>query len=128
MSTIRRTRQLSGALALVALALSLAEAGVASTCAPMASMDLDVHVSQVEGHEVGSSLSAALASDLDHDRRDPRCPLTPMMGPGCTAAASLRSSAPGFTASTAEHGCTPLREIRPLTSVSAESLFHPPRS
>ncbi|MEX2467758.1 MAG: hypothetical protein WD995_12680, partial [Gemmatimonadota bacterium] len=144
----RRTRTLSGVLALVAMTFSLAEAGLAATCAMMGSADMGMamssepaEASSMNGsgltgaaHRAGAHESPAECEDCsqmasgDRDEPEHPCPFGPMMGSGCSAAASVRSPSPVFSGSMVEHGYHMRGQTSSPASRSADRLFHPPRA
>lgn len=135
----RRRRILAGSLALVAMSLSFAETVLASVCAPaaMAAMDgtaIQAPVSAAMDGPAdvdGAGMDCARMAGQDEGRRgapDPNCPLSPAVGPGCTAVASL----PGSSCEAAlppSHGVqrTIVDEARPDLLLS-HALFRPPRA
>lgn len=138
MSMSRRARRLCGALSLVAMTFSLAEAGAASVCAPMEamgemgemdgdalSMVMEASAGALEGR--GDCADCAHAGGESHDGQESSCPWMPLMGAGCVASSALRSSSPRFAASVLERGDeTVAVRDRPASHVT-DSLFHPPR-
>ena len=138
MSMSRRARRLCGALSLVAMSFSLAEAGAASVCAPMEGMG---EMGEMDGDALSMVMEAsagaregrddcadcAHAGGESHDGQESSCPWMPLMGAGCVAPSALRSSSPRFTASVLERGdeAVAVRD-RPASHVT-DPLFHPPR-
>lgn len=144
MSMSRRARRLCGALALVAMTFSLAEAGAASTCAPMDGMGEtdDGAPSMVMEASAERSISALLpeapegrddctdcgrAGGESPDGQESSCPWMPLMVTGCAAPSALRSSSPHVAASVLERGDEAAAVLdRPASHVT-DPLFHPPR-
>lgn len=107
MSILFRARRLAGLLAVLALLFSHGEAIAASSCAMMASGDMVEMAATTEGQH--------------------HCPFSPVMGPGCTAAASVRASAPELPqlSIASFEGLTAI--VKRPDSASSDGLFHPPR-
>lgn len=143
MSMSRLGRTLPGLMALVAMTVSFGEAVMVSTCAPVGSMAAMHEASGVaptehrgpsassegtgERHAGDCEDCASMVEDARHDAGDPVCPWSAMVGPGCTAPVSLRSSTPAALPASAEHGCFASAVAAPPASRTADPLFHPPR-
>lgn len=144
MSMSRRARRLCGALSLVAMTLSLAEAGAASTCAPMDGMGETDDGAASMGMEASAaaSMPSLLAEALEgrhdcpdcgraggesRDGQESSCPWMPLMVTGCVAPSALGSSSPHVAASVLERGDEEAAVLDRPPSHITDSLFHPPR-
>lgn len=126
----RRTRRCFGLLALAAMCVSLGEAVVASTCAPMSMTAGAAAVAAAPTggeHRAGHAMDCEFAVAHDSDDQGRHCPFGPAMGPGCTGA-------PSVPALVLEVGLGPVQSSRPAPSEAVGPLllltratFHPPR-
>jgi hypothetical protein len=130
----RRTRLLAGLLTLAAMVFSFAETVFASVCAPMVDMS-EMGAEVMDGDDGDASpgamdcmLMPGHGTDQDGGDRDDHCPLSPVVGQGCSAAASLPVSHAG-AGPPPDHGAlrTVADEARPDLLLS-HGLFRPPRS
>jgi len=145
----RRTRFLAGVLTLSALTFSFTETVFASMCTPMPEMagmddmddmdDMDAIVEEVsEMTDARADVSSSGDPDCllmsgheernDGQRRDSHCPLSPAVGAGCSAVASLPSTqiaAVPWTAGTAP-GYASVDACPDL--LLTHGLFRPPRA
>ncbi|HUP53699.1 MAG TPA: hypothetical protein VM198_14555 [Longimicrobiales bacterium] len=135
----RRTRALAGILTLSALTFSFAETVFASMCAPMPEMaGMDDMVSQMS--EMTDAVADASSSggpdcllmsgheDSDRGERDAHCPLSPAVGSGCAAVASLPATqiaAVGWAAGTSRSLGS---EDGGVDLLLTHALFRPPRA
>lgn len=92
----RRARTVAGVLTLSALTFSFAETLFASMCTPMPQMaGMDETVSEMASAVADASsggdcpLMSGHEEPDDHGEGDAHCPLSPAVGSGCTAVASL---------------------------------------
>src|SRR6056297_1344235 len=103
MDRLIRRRAVSGLVGLLALSLSLVEAGAASMCDPSMPMDHDVEVAAdtatgMSGHMASSDHTTHPEGEqVAEDGTDPApCPWMPMMGAGCSAPVVVPPASPGF--------------------------------
>jgi hypothetical protein len=121
-------------LTLTAMVFSFAETVFASVCAPMVDMS-EMGAEVMDGDDGDASpgamdcmLMPGHGTDQDGGDRDDHCPLSPVVGQGCSAAASLPVSHAG-AGPPPDHGAlrTVADEARPDLLLS-HGLFRPPRA
>lgn len=129
-----RRRVVSGLLGLLAMSLSLAEAGAASMCGPSMQVHHDAEVvapSQADAMLADMALhgSHPEAPQVAEDQDDPPpCPWMPVVGAGCTAPVPVPTVEAGFDP-VATHSGAAFRTLRDLASLhSTDPLLPPPRA
>lgn len=134
MDRILRRRVVSGLLGLLAMSLSLAEAGAASMCGPSMQMHHDVEV-VANDDAVGPSAPVAVRQSrsegpqVTEDATDPLpCPWMPVVGTGCTAPVPVLAVEAGFDP-VATVSAVAFRALRDLATLhSTDPLFRPPKA
>ena len=127
---MRRARFLAGVLGLAAVALSHAEALLASKCAP----GMDMSVASEDSEAMDPSMDMGGMSmpdrDTDDDGKAPfnACPLGPALGQGCLAVASLPGVAPRAAVAPADHVGSRSVDVARPDLLLAHGLFRPPRA
>jgi hypothetical protein len=132
----RRARTLAGVLTLSALTFSFAETVLASICTPMPEMT----GADDMGSEMTDAVADASSSDgsdcllmsgheerNDRGERDAHCPLSPAVGSGCTAVASLPSPQIAAAPWTAGTFLSRASEDAGPDLLLTHVLFRPPR-
>lgn len=122
----RRTRTLAGALALVAMTLSLGEVGMASACASMA--DMGGMVMDGSGDDSKAPMGCPLAAGDHREGRDGHCPLSPAVDAGCVAPATLPSSPSAIIPSPPVAARATIPQVDRPALILATALFRPPRA
>lgn len=134
MDRFLRRRVVSGLLGLLAMSLSLAEAGAASMCGPSMQMHHDVEV-VANDDGVGPSAPVAVHQSrsegpqvTEEGTDPPPCPWMPVMGTGCTAPVPVPTVEAGFDP-VATRSTVAFRALRDLTTLhSTDPLLPPPRA
>jgi hypothetical protein len=138
MNRRRRTRVLAGLLGLIALGLSFSEAVLASVCAPMDGMQdmatgmpemaADMAAQTSPATEPGATDGLLMAGHDEGPEGGDHCPLSPAVGPGCSAVASLPASDAQAPPLTGQGTWTAsFDDVRPDLLLT-HALFRPPRA
>lgn len=126
---LRPVRLIAGILTLSALAFSLAEAVVASTCAPMPEMNVGTMADAGEPSAVDCMPAPHRTMPDPGNEGMPHCPFGPMtVAQGCTAVASLPAPAVFFDVSPSGALATITFDDGDHDLLLATVLFHPPKS
>ena len=127
----RGTRAFAGIFALVAMTFSLAEAVVASTCAPGMDMEaMEGPAAASQAHDAEMAQGATHGGDEEPGGDDePRCPLGPFAATqGCAGVASLPGHSTEAPVPSPEDMPGVFYEKTQQDLLSVETLFHPPRA